>query len=122
MPHLSVQDTTSGACVGCSVNQYSSNGTCVNCPPYSVAVTAAASALECRCLPGYQHASDASEGACTPCPIGQYSAGAAGCLRCRSGSTTADVGAPGPQYCGAGAQLCTHGYIFKGLGLGCISV
>jgi hypothetical protein len=71
------KDAKSGACIGCSINQYSFQDTCLACPLHSLSTQAANSVAGCRCLSGYERAPD---GSCSPCAIGYT--GPSGCTRC----------------------------------------
>ena len=118
-PAGTVKSATTGSCIGCALNQFTNGSTCAPCPPHSVAAQGATSIFSCVCLTGYTH--DAS-GACLPCALGTYFAGSSGgCIACPRGSTTANVGSPSKQFCGASAALCTDGYVFHGIGIGCVN-
>ena len=127
-----------GACATCSTAEYATNTSagCALCPPNMLSRAGASSVDECLCIPGHrliassQSSSSSTSSSpqqpvslgCEPCPLNYYGrpyASRAGCEPCPPGHLTLETGSRARGACGATADLCLPGYIFKSTG-GCV--
>ena len=92
-----------GSCESCPVGHYQANSGSVSCTPCDAGSSSRGQtgAFACSlCEPGQEAPRNGSQ-RCTPCKRGHYSEneGAATCLQCTGGKSTAEQGATDPSLC-----------------------